>query len=65
MVLDREAVENPIALKFSYEELEAILAAMRDDGDIRKRTIAKMEAIVTFARTRQAYYSRPTTLTVS
>lgn len=62
MVLDKEALRKGPALSFSYIELEEILEAARNDEDIRKTTISKLKTLVTFARTKQAYRMKNTTI---
>lgn len=62
MVLDRESLAKGPALSFSYTELEQVLEAARNDEDVRQATIAKLKTLVTFARTKQAYTMRNTTI---
>lgn len=63
MVLDKAALQSRPALKFTHTELEAILEAMRNDEDIKQATVAKVQTLVTFARTKQAYRTEAITLT--
>ena len=55
MVLEREDVEKPRAVKFTHAELEAVTKAAKADSNMKKTTIAKLKAMTAFARTRAAY----------
>lgn len=55
MVYDRDALDVKPEFSFTHTELMHVYQAAKDDDDVSQKTLEKLKALWSFARTKDAY----------